>query len=609
VAAGGEAGVHERAGGSTVHREISSGLKTGLEIGAGVVAAGLIVGGLAALASSHSKSSQPATSQPATPEPEDASDIKDPPHCGDPQQKIIKSVLAKAVTMVKTALEKIHAFQANPRAPENAGVQTRLTARFRSDEAKTVEKVERVVNRIGRQLADPPPIECQSAKSDEECSWARAYALSDASKIVLCPGFFKSDDNVLGIVHEMAHATTGGPRIRDRGYQNERILPLLSTEEALINAESYAEFVWDITTGVYKNEPPDDKIDCPEKLKDRVKVAVAKAERWTTNSLTVVTGAEQEGQAFLRSKLPSEIPAAPDDFKHIIDVYKRMHKAFSQPLGFVCLDEKNGFCGEGPIYLSPGDTNLYICPRWQTLDPDHQVISLLDGCFGVFAGETNESWRTGLANLAQFITNEVYPIPSPQEVFGDSTWTPDALAIWFKRESPVIGGTHDFYRESKTIHERFSADVPRYLDPSCTLLTLPLNFSVLFTVDEKGKPRPGPFAPPIVSVRYSFTGAAVSDPSLEYFQEDTNARYAGAFAPLETKLKSPFHLNFTRNGTFHMNFRLEDPDSQTVLTYDDQIQVDAVQACQSPPTNKQGQRASASAAGDSPGSQDGKEEA
>ena len=90
VAGGAEASVKERADSSTVHRELSQGAKTGLEIGGGVIAGVGAIYGLYKLFQWLL---------------EDASDIKNPPKCEDPQQKMIKPSMAKASSMVKSALE------------------------------------------------------------------------------------------------------------------------------------------------------------------------------------------------------------------------------------------------------------------------------------------------------------------------------------------------------------------------------------------------------------------------------------------------------------------------------------------------------------------------
>ena len=409
VAGGSEAAVHQRAGASTVHRELSGLAKAGIGVG-GAIAGGFAVYGLYKLFSWLL---------------EDASDIKNPPHCGDPQEKMIKPAMAKAASMVKSALEKIHAFQANPKAPANAYVQKRLMQRFSSDAVETVGKVARVISQVARQIAAVPVIQCQNAKSDESCSWADAYVPGDASKVVFCPNFFKNGADPATIVHEMTHATTGGAHITDRGYQGERILPKLSTEEALTNAESYSEFVSDIVTGhAVENELPLDKIACPDDLKDPLKLAIAKAQRWTTNALNIFTSKNQQRKVELRNqflpplfRLPAflAIDTSAIDVPRIKGVYKKTNEALYRPVDLACQDAKNAACGKGPsIQFTAGDPKLYVCPAWRALDSDHRVMALLDALYGSLGGEKNALWRTGLANIARAIANEEYGVHQAQ---------------------------------------------------------------------------------------------------------------------------------------------------------------------------------------------------
>ena len=411
--------------------------------------------------------------------------------------------------------------------------------------------------------------------------------------MVFCPSFFKNGADPATIVHEMAHATTGGAHITDRGYQGERVMPRLSTEESLTNAESYSEFVSDIVTGqVVPSAAPTDSIQCPDNLKDPLKSSLARAERWTTNSLNIFTSKNEAEKLRLHDQfLPPLLPMltnlginiAPLDFPHITAVYKKAHTGFQSPLQVVCQDAKDAACARGPeVQFHAGDPKLYICPAWQALDADHRVLSLLGALYGTLGGETNPAWRTGLANIAQAITNTDYSVPTRQDVVGDAAWTPADLTIFFKREPPVIPAVQEFYRENRTSHMRVSADLPTYAGPDCAQSTLPFNFSVLFTVDRAAHPRPGPFTPPTVSIAYWFQGGP-RDASVDYREEDSNARYNGANSALSNKLKNPFRLNFTHNGTFHMNFRMEDPDSKTVVVYTDQIPVQASRPCAPPP--------------------------
>ena len=462
-------------------------------------------------------------------------------------------------------------------------------ARFNSDSAETAGKVERVVSQVGRQIKTVPAMECATAKSDPLCSWGSAYVPADGSKVVFCAKFFENGADPATIVHEMAHATTGGAHIIDRGYQGERILPLLpkiSTDEALNNAESYSEFVSDIVSGhAVDNAVPDDKVECPDDLKDPLKSLRRQGSAMDDEcSQRLSRQGFQIGRPNCGGFCRLWIPASTTDIAHITDVFKKANAAFYQPVHLVCQDAKNAGCGQGPpVQFTAGDSTLYLCPAWRARHSMPTIGSCIASCSKRFM----ECWegrrmRRGepgsrtLRKLSQ-TTNSSLQIIRPLSV--TPGWTPDMLSIYLKQEQPLIAGTQEFYRESKTTHDRLSGNLPQYAGPNCMQSTLPLGFSVYFTVDQAGSSETGSIPPPSVSVHYWFTGAARPDPALDYFEEDTNARYGGENTRLADKLKDPYTLNFTQNGIFHMNFRMEDPDSKTVLVYTDQIPVEPVRQC------------------------------
>jgi Domain of unknown function (DUF4157)/Lysine-specific metallo-endopeptidase len=556
VAEGRESAIQERAPSSVVHRE----LKTWEKVGLGALGVG------AAIAAGYGiyKLVEWLT--------EDPTEIKDPPNCGGAQQKIVKSATDRAGSIVKSALEKIRAFQQSPNAPESNYVRERLNDRFHSVAPETSGKAERVINQISRLISKLTP-KCHSPKFDESCSWAEAY-VPDGKHVVFCASFFKESNRDSGtVIHETAHAVTnGGAHIGDRGYAGERILPLLSTEEALTNAESYAQFIQDLASGKpYVNNTPKDNIECPKDVQDPMKLALAKAERLTTNATDTFTDKSQGPKTALRDKfLPKEqVPA-------LTKIFTQTNTALGRRVHIVCLDANNPACAKGPeVQFTAGDKTLNVCPAWNVLDADHQTTSLLAALYGALGGAATAELQTGLANIAQ---STVRKAPTHDAVFGDTTWTPDALSIIVTPEhkpSPPLKFT---YRETRTTHTRISEDLHPYQGPNCSQAPLPLNFSVEFMVDQFDHPRPGPFTPPTVSISHWFTP---NDPKFDYRMEDSETHYTGEFSNLGSKLQDQFNLEFTHNGTFHMNYRMEDPDTKTVLVYLDDVQVQPDRPCPS----------------------------
>ena len=105
-------------------------------------------------------------------------------------------------------------------------------------------------------------IECHGTW-DPGCAQAGAYAEREHGLIVFCYSFF--GDDALG---KRKQSFTKWPTRKsavnshptDRAYQADRVLPSLSTEEALTNAESYGLLVQQLGTGkTVKSTAPQDK--------------------------------------------------------------------------------------------------------------------------------------------------------------------------------------------------------------------------------------------------------------------------------------------------------------------------------------------------------------
>ena len=77
-------------------------------------------------------------------------------------------------------------------------------------------------------------------------SSADAYTRQSDKAMGFCPRFFDGGDfsQKDTFVHELAHATT--LPVKDQAYTSQRAYGLLTTEVALVNADSYARLVTDL---------------------------------------------------------------------------------------------------------------------------------------------------------------------------------------------------------------------------------------------------------------------------------------------------------------------------------------------------------------------------
>jgi len=521
----------------------------------------------------------------------DPTKIEHPPDCGKRQLAIIGPAMKEAAELVSKALARFGAYKTAPTDKANQLVHDQLMARFHSDTSETVGKIERVLSTMkGRFSSGDLKPECHAAEG--VCAPPFDAYVHDAHTVVFCPSFFEDSQAALTIVHEMSHALVGGPQIRDRGYEGERIFKRLSTDEALTNAESYAEFVVDIATGnpVPAVAPEDNvKDDCPEDWREPVRAAVAKAERWTTNAINIFASKANAGYwTTLEAKYLPAPPAAagkgpaptPDkDLERALAVYRAANKNFANPIHFVCQPKGGSPCDKGGSVAWLGsNSKFFICAEWKAKNADDQVVSMLAGLYGYLAGLDDAAWRTGLARIAYEVTQKDFKVPAHSAIVGSAAWTTDQLAIYYTPTVPV-SAAKSTYLESGTTHERQSKDVPLYAGTQCEKSALPFKFDVAFSVDSAGKERPGPYQAPRVAVEYSLDAPGSTVQGTDRDPETTPPREAGY--ALATKLK-PVDVQLDQNGPFHIKITLEDPDSGVTRIYEDVIQVLAVRPCDMP---------------------------
>jgi hypothetical protein len=375
----------------------------------------------------------------------------------------------------------------------------------------------------------------------------------------------------------MAHAQVGGVHITDRGYASERVLKLLSTAEALTNAESFGLFVQQLGTGKVpsRSAPKDKREDCPKDWWDWIQFSIAHAQRWnfnarlTTNSLK--TAYVKNWDAKRIGYLGGTSQAAIDAAKK---AYETLDSKLRSPINFECEPLGGGRCDDSGTltYWFEFWSDFHICPLWRyQRSPDDHVVGLLSGLYGYLAGVDDDKRRLGYAMLAkEWAGGE--KVPSLTEVLGSGRWMSEALTI---RVTPIEPKTpaQVAYDEDGRLHQRMSHMLPLYQGPPGQAEQLPFECRVEFLVDISSTPRPAPFTPPRVSASLAFQGS--SGNTNRSADEDARPVYEGAGRPLSTRFGSFFAMTFTENGPLRMEARLEDPDTRITRVYDDTVQIEA----------------------------------
>lgn len=214
-----------------------------------------------------------------------------PPGCVPEQHRAIEPAVHGARERLRVVIERVDAYIHAPANPANRAVRDALDRHFHSADPTVAGHVRTRLATIRTDMTSRTPftVECHDA-TDASCGNTSAY-VQDTNNLVFCPEFFEgsSDWRIGALIHEMAHALTG-LHITDRAYSTDRLLPYLSTAEALDNAESYEMFAREVERGrAARGSPPRDEIeDCAERTQPLIREAIARAQRWNRDAETLV---------------------------------------------------------------------------------------------------------------------------------------------------------------------------------------------------------------------------------------------------------------------------------------------------------------------------------
>ncbi|GAC1347452.1 MAG: hypothetical protein NVSMB27_12900 [Ktedonobacteraceae bacterium] len=313
---------------------------------------------------------------------------------------------------------------------DNKRTRDALNHHFRTTDVNVAKYIERRLEEIKTNITKRTDlnVECHDAK-DQTCGVAGAYVINSNNLLVFCPKFFTGSNlwRAEAIIHEMAHALVGGDFITDRGYAHDRIYTLLSTDEALTNAESYGLFVQELGAA---REPdissPKDahKEDCPENWKGPITVAIARAQRWNrdaqnwTRDRRPVTLDEWvlPRSVYLGETSSTAIDAAQK-------AYDTVETELKESIDFECEPKGGGRCAEGAhVYWYGFLSDFHICPAWMELNEDDRIIYMLAGLYGYQASVSENTRRLNYARLARALS--LMSAPQPRRDIGKESNVP-----------------------------------------------------------------------------------------------------------------------------------------------------------------------------------------
>lgn len=341
-----------------------------------------------------------------------------PPNCTLENHRVIKPAVDQAVQWLNSTIQKLDAYNPNSTDKKPDSVRSALDRHFHSSDAGTATDVRGRLDAIRTDINTRTTlkVECHD-KSDTTCGIAGAY--SSGNLMVFCPNFFEGDE--LGwrsetVIHESAHALVGGKHIEDRGYRSDRTYAVLTTKEALTNAESFGLLVQELGTGkvVGSRAPTDSFSDCnKDDWKPLIKVSIARAQRWNRDAQNKTSDRRPlaiAGWTNLQQKyLGATTIVAIDSAKK---VYDKLEGELHDDIGFECeSDAKSGRCGAGAqTYWYLIWSHFHLCPSWKNLPTDEtRIVAMLAGLYGFLGDVDDNARRWNLANLARELTAIVTP--------------------------------------------------------------------------------------------------------------------------------------------------------------------------------------------------------
>jgi hypothetical protein len=362
---------------------------------------------------------QPKRSGPATAPPTG--------HCSGDQPNVIARAMANAIFWLRTAIQGLRRFEALPSHRSTAAVQAALETHFHTTNpfhARLVrERLQMILDALsGSQAA---PSDCAGA-ADPGCA-AATVAYHQLGRLVWCPKFFASDTDETQraqvVVHEHAHAHArrlplgggfdvfpkGEPRfVIDRAYRRERFYADLTPEEAVDNADSYAELVRDLGSGSTKRElaelPPETWAGgCSPDQTEMVRRALSGVERWNVVALEIMNDPSIKTAPTLDADLTAAItrhfgrraPARTD----LATIFGLVAMLLSITFPVAC-DQGTPNCqGSASRMWSSGGAMPMLCPSWFA-EPDPDIRAELLYSAVIDQGAKMFSLSTGLNPFA-----------------------------------------------------------------------------------------------------------------------------------------------------------------------------------------------------------------
>jgi hypothetical protein len=349
-----------------------------------------------------------------------------PPGCTLDQHRVIEPAVVEAQRWLRTAANALGAYAGAPAATDNDAARAALRRHFNTVDPAIATRLQGRFDTIRTDLTgrDPFSSECHST-DDPFCATSAAYVPgANRNMVVFCPSFFREStaSQAGALIHEMAHALLG-LRISDRAFEADRLRPLLSTAEALDNAESHAQLAKELGTGrvAGPSAPRDEIKECPAETEPLIREAVARAQRWNRDAEVVSTETNPamvaDNAAFFTAHLGDASPATRTAARQ---VYSNMGGRLRSPIDVVCDTQPASECSSRQAYKKAATSNEGTGARIGAA-----IGGLLGAIVGIAAGIAAASAAVGVGvGLGVFGLGLIIGL-----IAGRATSTPDQVHV------------------------------------------------------------------------------------------------------------------------------------------------------------------------------------
>ncbi len=328
-------------------------------------------------------------------------------------------VQSKANDLTNLVLAKLDSFISDGK---DKAVAASLNANFKSTDQTVAIKVRAILKMIAADLAKEGRYECRDDENENQLAYSYGQF-----PIVIEDLFWKQDftGQALTLIHEYTHfhsfssAGTASAGISDISYNFERSAPYLTTNESLLNADSYLSFVGELTISgqPYFTVLNDNMVNCDNSEPDKklLKVALVEIEKRNIEFLSRVTTSSQDNyQLWSGVRLKA--------FKEDTEALRMQLKAILKVVEIKLNNPLSIACTNDPRFVAyASQTGILINPyraKDESADVNPYFNSVYEALVGMATAE--ERFKKYIPNVAK----KLYEVFANQAPPGNENITP-----------------------------------------------------------------------------------------------------------------------------------------------------------------------------------------